>query len=471
MKFVTAFLVLTASLAVSAQSGRAVSQNAAKPGIEKAEFTVKQMFDEANAYNKTKFAEYEKNKIPYSENLRLQTEREKKQLAAKYASIASARVGLAGEDFYYLGFLHWIAENFDGTTQNLLRFTAQEDAAPERAQTARSIVVVVYSKQKRLVDAEKVLSEYLAKQPQKLTERSRMEGELAKAYQSEKDFAKMAPHAEEAYKASKALVEDPNSRTRGLDELLDSGMLVFEAYRDQNKTKEADTALNDMQTFAAKVGSPTFFYYATDKLITYMLETGRKPLAMETYLSSLIKAGRDFQLKGQQADAIDRLKRREKHYKILQEPASELFSVEAWFPGEPRTLQALRGKVVLLDFWATWCTPCFEAFPALSEWHQDLGPEGLVVLGVTRFYGQAEGFKMDNPNEIDFLKRFKVKQKLAYDFVVLSDQQTQMAYDAMALPTTVLIDRKGKIRYIEAGISTSRIEDLRQMILKLLAEK
>ena len=471
MKFVTAFLILTASFAANAQSGRAVPQNAAKPGVETAELTVKQMFDEANAYNKTKFAEYEKKKVPYSEALRLQTEREKKQLAAKYAAIASARTGLAGKDLYYLGFLHWIAENFDGTAENLLKFTLQEPASPERAQTARSIVAVVYAKQKKLGDAERILGDYLAKQPQKLTERTRIESELAKAYQAERDFAKMAPHAEEAYKAAKSLAEDPNSRTRGLDELLDSGMLVFEAYRDQNKLTEADASLTDMQSFAAKVGSPTFFYYATNKLITFMIETNRKPLAMETYMSALIKAGKDLPLKGQQLDAIERLKKREKHYKILQEPAPELLSMDAWFPGERRTLQELRGKVVLLDFWATWCTPCFEAFPALSEWQQDLGPEGLVVLGVTRFYGQAEGFRVDNPNEIDFLKRFKAKQKLGYDFVVLNDQQTQMAYDAMALPTTVLIDRKGKIRYIEAGTSTSRIEDLRRMILKVLAEK
>ena len=94
-----------------------------------------------------------------------------------------------------------------------------------------------------------------------------------------------------------------------------------------------------------------------------------------------------------------------------------------------------------------------------------------MVLGLTRYYGQAEGFRVDNPNEIDFLKRFKAKQKLPYDFVVTSDLQSQIAYGATALPTTVLIDRKGKIRYIEAGTSSSRIEDLRRMILKLLAEK
>ena len=471
MKFIAALLILTGAFFSHAQSRRVVPQNMAKPGVATTDLTVKQMFDEANGYNRTKFAEYEKNKIPYSEALRLQTEREKKQLAAKYAVIASTRSELAGEDLYYLGLLHWIAENYDGTTESLLKFTSQETASPERAQTARSIIGVVYAKQKKLTEAEKVLTDYLARQPQKLTERTRIEGELAKAYQAEKNFAKMAPHAEEAYRAAKLLAEDPSSRTRGLDELLDSGMLVFEAYRDQSKLTEADAALSDMQSLAAKVGSPTFFYYATDKLITYMIETGRKSLAMETYLTSLIKAGRDLPLKGQQTEAVERLKKREKHYKILHEPAPEILSVDVWFPGERQSLQSLRGKVVLLDFWATWCTPCFEAFPALSEWHQDLGPDGLVVLGLTRYYGQAEGFRVDNPNEIDFLKRFKAKQKLPYDFVVTSDQQSQIAYGATALPTTVLIDRKGKIRYIEAGTSSSRIEDLRRMILKLLAEK
>jgi predicted transcriptional regulator len=63
------------------------------------------------------------------------------------------------------------------------------------------------------------------------------------------------------------------------------------------------------------------------------------------------------------------------------------------------------------------------------------------------------------------------KQKLPYDFVVFDDQQTQMAYAATGLPTAVIIDRKGKIRYIESGTSTTRLEDMRQMIIKLLAEK
>ena len=95
----------------------------------------------------------------------------------------------------------------------------------------------------------------------------------------------------------------------------------------------------------------------------------------------------------------------------------------------------------------------------------------MKVLGVTRYYGQAEGFSVDNANEIEFLKRFKEKNGLKYDFVVMKDQQFQNTYAATALPTAVLIDRKGIVRYIETGTSPSRLEEMREMVLKLMAEK
>ncbi len=467
-------LLLFLTLSVAGQSGRIVTAGTPnetitpKPSTEQ---SVKQMFDETNGYLRTKAAEFEAKKVPFTDKRLEQLKLEQRQLAARYAATAALRKDLAGEDFYFVGMLHWIAENYDGASENLQKFTSSPNVPVERVQTARSIVVVSFAKLKKLEEAEIVLAEYIKNQPQKLTERSRMEGELAKAYQLQNDFSRMAPHAEQAYKSAKILLANAASRARGLDEILDTGTLVFEAYRDLGDQQKADAALDDLRVTAIGTQTTSFYYYVTDKKIAYMIETGRKRMALGLYQSALLAAEKDFPTKPLRDDVIRRLRARDKHYRLLGEAAIEMPMIDQWFPGTPKTFADLKGKVVLLDFWATWCAPCLEAFPALKEWQQDFGGDGFEILGVTRYYGNVNGVTADMPAEIEFIKRFRKTHALPYDIVVAKGQSTQLLYGATGLPTAVLIDRKGVIRYIATGTSSTRLEEIRATIIKLLAEK
>lgn len=124
--------------------------------------------------------------------------------------------------------------------------------------------------------------------------------------------------------------------------------------------------------------------------------------------------------------------------------------------GRPIRLEALRGRVVLLDFWATWCPPCVASMPTLDRLHDELGERGLTVIGVNQEPGEA-------PRVRAFL------ESRGLDFPVVMDAGAiAQTYGVRSLPTTFLVDREGEVRASYRGlIPEARLE---AAIRDLLAE-
>jgi len=109
--------------------------------------------------------------------------------------------------------------------------------------------------------------------------------------------------------------------------------------------------------------------------------------------------------------------------------------------GEPVSLADLEGEVVLLNVWATWCTPCRQEIPELQALHEEHGAEGLRVVGVTVDSRSAE-------SQIhDFIDRFGMTYDVWWD----PDQTAVSTFGAMGVPLTVLIDREGRVAWRHLG--------------------
>lgn len=456
---------------IFAQSGRHGDPIAVKLETDSLnQYSVALLFSMASNYATEQFTEFEKKKTPYTAKLHLRVLAEQKQLAAKYANHAQTRDNLSGDDFYYLGRLHWMATNATNASIAFEKFLAGENGTPQKFQTARSIVVVIAATTKDFGKAERFLESYNDNEPKKMSEIAKMEKDVAFNYVEAGEYEKAAPHANAAFTATQENLIDAESRAGALNQLLDAGITVFEIYRKLGDQEKAEVALKTLRDRSLPVQSHGVYYRAVDELIKYLIETNRKPEALALHRQTLAKIRTDFKSRSQQDYIFNKFEKRESQYRILGEAAPDLVSVASWMPGTARPISSLKGKVILLDFWATWCGPCLEAFPSLRKWNKDYKDDGLEIFGVTRLYNSANGGTNAKLKELDFISEFKKTHQLTYSIAVALDQENQLLYGATAIPTAILIDRKGIIRYVESGTSESREEEILNKIKILLAE-
>jgi cytochrome c biogenesis protein CcmG, thiol:disulfide interchange protein DsbE len=126
--------------------------------------------------------------------------------------------------------------------------------------------------------------------------------------------------------------------------------------------------------------------------------------------------------------------------------------------GRPISLASLRGNVVLVDFWASWCGPCAQAFPAVEDLFQDYRTRGFEVLAVNldEKRRDADRFLADRPHAMT----------VAFD----PQGKSAKAFGLEGMPTSFLIGRDGKVRFVHTGYTQKTLEDYRREIELLLEE-
>ena len=124
--------------------------------------------------------------------------------------------------------------------------------------------------------------------------------------------------------------------------------------------------------------------------------------------------------------------------------------------GNPVTLNSLRGQVVMINFWASWCGPCRQEFPILDQIHRKYRPMGFALLGVNV-----------EPEHTD-AERFLAQTPVGFPILFDRDNVVSKQFGVSVMPTTVLVDRKGRVRWLHhaytAGDENEYISQIRAML-------
>ncbi|HEV2762466.1 MAG TPA: TlpA disulfide reductase family protein [Pyrinomonadaceae bacterium] len=426
---VLSFDLARASAQSRPQSAVAVSAS------ESAGLDAAALYEEAAGYTRRKVAEAQKNSMPFDQR---KLAEEARDLALRHATALAARGPAKGLDLYHLGLLYHLAEKQEAALGSLRRFlTENTDLTPAVAQNAHMVLLHNAVRLGLLEEAEKWLASYARVEPAKPGERYRVEYALASAYFQKGKFEQAAPHARESFKAARAFFEKASNKQQRDEALLRPAMLLADSLTKAGKRDDSVATLHELRRLALALPSAGLY---------------------DSALRALHRHGEIFSAESAAFNQTEP--------GVL---APEL-TVDSWLDQPPVTLNGLRGRVVLLDFWATWCRPCVFTIPKLNTLHKKYKERGLVVLGLTRFEGAAEGREMTQAEELAFLQQFKKKFGSPYGYAVAESTDNSLNYGVASLPTAVLIDRRGRVRHFVVGVYPGSDRELTSMVEKLLGE-
>ncbi len=402
------------------------------------------LYAAAAHYAQRRYAELEQAGRVYNTNLGAQLAHEQRTLAARSAATVAAREPLAGADVFYLGQLYSLADQSESAIKTMRRWLKDHaETAPADAQTARFVIALQTVRAGQLPNAERMLNEYLAhEQPLDWARHYQLEQALADGYRTRRQYDEAVTHAQAAFAAVQQwhLRQPLDPRTR--DELFyQAAAYLADLNLEAKQTGAALGALQALRKLAVALPSADLYRRAT------ILQERIVPA------TNLMTAPDDAVLRGP-----------------LAAPSAPELSVHDWLEQKPTTLAALRGRVVLLDFWATWCTPCRVALPYMNQWQAQYKGRGLTILAVTQYHGSLNGRATSARGELSLLRQFKHAEGMNYAVGVDGTGATSASYNVTSIPTAVLIDRRGRVRFISVGATEIDMSEIGQMIEKLLAE-
>jgi thiol-disulfide isomerase/thioredoxin len=132
--------------------------------------------------------------------------------------------------------------------------------------------------------------------------------------------------------------------------------------------------------------------------------------------------------------------------------AAPAFELPGVMPGQQVRLADLKGQVVYVDFWASWCAPCRESFPWMNAMQSKYGEQGFKVVAIN----------LDNERKLaqQFLSEVPAKFAVAFDATAQSPKQ----YKVKGMPSSVLVGRDGKVLAVHSGFNTAMTKELEEKI-------